>query len=141
MSDKLEEFVKEEKISKPLVRSVQSGKISLEEALEIFSNQKSKLILAVNLQGNKIILGAKNYKQELIFTEIFKTETQDIFQAQVEGIFAILEKALELGFERAMLKTHVAEDEFIGENLTRLNYFQQKLKSIDFKFVPNDRAC
>lgn len=141
MTDKLEEFVRQEKISKPLVRSVQSGKISLEEALEIFSNQKSKLILSVNLQGTKIILGAKNYKQELIFTEIFEPKTQDAFQAQIEGVFAILEKTLEFGFERAMLKTHIAEEEFTDENLTRLNHFQQKLKSIIFKFVPNDRAC
>ncbi len=141
MSDKLDEFIRKEKISKPLVRSVQNGKISLEEAVEIFNNQKSKLILSVNLQGDRIILGAKNYKQELVFTEIFETKTQDIFQAQIESIFAILEKTLELGFERAMLKTHVAEEEFSGKNLTRLNYFQQKLKSIDFKFVPNDRAC
>lgn len=141
MSDKLEELVKEEKISRPLVKSIQSGKISLEEAVEIFCKQRSKLILSVNLQADKIILGAKNYKQELVFTKIFEAETKDLFQAQVEGIFAILGKTLELGFERAMLKTHISENKFIGENLIKLKLFQQKLKSIDFKLVPNDREC
>ncbi|MCC7431539.1 hypothetical protein IT568_11895 [bacterium] len=136
---KLEKLVAEGKLSVFLAQSVLCGKIGISEATKIFEEQKSKAILSINFQKNKALLGIKNYRSETLFSQTLDFENPE--KAQFDGIFTLLEKAFELNFKKALIKTSLSENNFEEKNLEKLNNFRKKFKSIEFRFVPEGRTA
>lgn len=138
---KLDKLVAEEKLSTFLAQSVLCGKVGISEATKIFEEQKSKVILSTNIQKNTVILQAKNYKSEIIFSKFVDFGNHEQNQLQIDGIFTLLQKALEFNFKKALIKTSLSENNFEGKNLEKLNNFRKKFKSIEFRFVPEGRTA